>query len=378
MAATLTWDDIRRLAEYRAKRGCAISLYVDLDPTDSPTPRDADARVNALLADGHKDAAARQQTHEEKEAVKKDFERIERYFEQEFERDGAHGLALFCAGLDDVWVSLQLADAVPDGIKVEREFYLAPLARLVGRGDGALVAVVNRERGSLYRLRAGRLEQAADLSEEQPRRHDQGGWSQARFQRHIDQLAADHFRQVAEEIDRRVRAAKGTRLVVACPEEVRAEFEELLSQQARQALAGSASVEAHAGPSEVLEAVGPVLERARAQEEAAELERFREELGRDGRAVGGWAGTLEAASDSRVQVLLYAEGAQRTVWQCPQCGRASAESGSCPLDGTPLEERSEGLDVALHHTLARGGTACVVRERQHLEPLEGIGALLRF
>jgi peptide chain release factor subunit 1 len=378
MAVTLTWEDVRRLAEYRAPRGSAISLYVDLAPTDSPTPRDATSRVNALLADGHKDGAALELSHQEKEALKRDFERIERYFEHEFERDGAHGLALFCAGLDDLWVSLQLPEAVPDGIKVEREFYLAPLAPLVGRGDGALVAVVNRERGSLYRLRAGRLVEDADLSEEQPRRHDQGGWSQARFQRHIDELAADHFRRVAEEIDRRVRAATGTRLVIACPEEVRAEFEQLLSQQARHALAGWAAVEAHAGPPEVQAAVKPVLDRARAEEEAAQLERFREELGREGRAVGGWAGTLEAASDARVEVLLYAEGAQGAAWQCPKCGRAAADGGECPLDGTPLEERKDGLDVALHLTLAHGGSVCVVHERRDLDPLEGIGALLRF
>jgi peptide chain release factor subunit 1 len=378
MAATLTWDDVRRLAEYRAKRGSAISLYLDLAPTDSPTPRDASARLNALLADGQKDAAPRGLGHEEKEALKRDFERIERYFEHEFVRDGAHGVAVFCAGLDDVFIQLHLADPVPDGIKVEREFYLAPLAPLVGRGDGALVAVLNRERGSLYRLRAGRLEQAADLSEEQPRRHDQGGWSQSRFQRHIDELAAEHFRRVAEAVDRRVRQGRGTRLVVACPEEIRSDFEGLLSQQARQALVGWAAVEAHAGPVEVQSAVEPLLERAREEEEGAQLERWREELGRDGRAVGGWARTLEAASDARVETLIYGDGAQHDAWQCPQCGRAAAEAGSCPLDGSTLERRREGLDVALHQTLAQGGTICVVRDRRDLEPVEGIGALLRY
>jgi len=378
MAATLTWEDVRRLAEYRAQRGRAISLYVDLDPSVTPTPGDAAARVNALLADGHKDANGRPQSHEEKEALKRDFERIERYFARDFARDGAHGLAIFCAGLDDVWVLLQLPDPVPDEIKVGRDFYVTPLAPLVGRSDGAFVAVVNRERGSLYRLRGGRLEEAADLSEEQPRRHDQGGWSQSRFQRHVDGLAAEHMREVADEIDRRIRSTRGARLVVVCPEEHRQEFEELLSQEARQALAGWASAEAHAGAAELLDAAAPVLERARGQEEAAQLERWREELGRNGRAVGGWGGTLEAASDARVEVLLYGEQTQRPAWQCPKCGRAVADGGACPLDGTELEERGEGLDLAIHQTLVHGGSALLVREPQDLEPREGIGALLRF
>jgi peptide chain release factor subunit 1 len=378
MATTPTWEDVRRLAEYRAQRGRAISLYVDLDPSVSPTAPQAATRVKALIADGHKDGAGLDQTHQEREALKRDFERIERYFDQEFSHDGAHGLALFCAGLDKLWIQLQLPDRVPDEIKVERDFYLAPLAPLVGRGDAALVAAVNRERGSLYRLRGGRLEEAADLSEEQPRRHDQGGWSQSRFQRHVDELAAEHLRDVAEEVNRRIRRSRHVRLVIAGPEEQRAEFEELLSQEARQALAGWVSAEAHAGPPELLAAAAPLLERARAAEGAAQLDRWREELGRNGRAVAGWAGTLEAASDGRVELLLYDEGAQRPAWQCPKCGRASAEGGSCPLDGTEVEQRREGLDLALHQTLAHGGRVCVVRERQDLEPLEGIGALLWF
>ena len=51
------------------------------------------------------------------------------------------------------------------------------------------------------------------------------------------------------------------------------------------------------------------------------LERWREETAKNGRGVSGWAATMEAASDGRVDCLLAQEGANRPGWQCPQCGR---------------------------------------------------------
>ena len=92
--------------------------------------------------------------------------------------------------------------------------HVAPLVSLVGRGEGALVVAVSRERGQIFRLRAGSLEELEDLSEEQPRRHDQGGWSQARYQRHIDNLALEHLRAVADRLDAIVRRERGLRVIV--------------------------------------------------------------------------------------------------------------------------------------------------------------------
>jgi peptide chain release factor subunit 1 len=380
MAATVSWEGLRNLASFKAEKGCAISLYLGLDPSVSPTPADAATRLNSLLDEaGKSDGAARDElTHDQRTSLRSDFERIRRYFDLEFERDGARGVALFCAGLDNVWRPLPLTEAVADEVRVNREFYLTPLVPLVGRGEGALVAVVGRERGDLYRLRGGRLAELAERFDEQPRRHDQGGRSQARFQRHIDELAAEHLRRVAEELDHQLRRLGQPRVVVVCSEEHYAEFTGLLSNEARQAVVGRANAEAHAGPSELLEAVSPVLETWRDAQETGVLERWREEAGRSGRAAVGWAPTLEAASDGRVELLLFQEGADRQACRCPACGRLAVDQGKCPLDGTTLERCEDGLDLAIHQVLAHGGTVWAVRSHRDLDPVEGIGALLRY
>src|SRR5215218_3195907 len=211
MAAIVGWETLRGLARFRAEKGLALSFYVGLDPSVTPTAAEADTRFNSLLHDAERKAAAArgELTHEQREALKGDLERVRRYFDDEFDRDGAHGLAVFSAGLDNFWTALPLAGTTGDDVKVARDFYVAPLIPLITGGEGAIVAFVSRERGDLYRMRGGRLHEVADLSEEMPGRHDQGGWSQARYQRHIEAQVADHLRRVADELNRRWGALRG-------------------------------------------------------------------------------------------------------------------------------------------------------------------------
>jgi peptide subunit release factor 1 (eRF1) len=167
-------------------------------------------------------------------------------------------------------------------------------------------------------------------------------------------------------------------VIVVSSEETRAEFEELVASETKAAVVGWTSVDAHASPQVLLDLTSPILEAARAREEAELIERWRSGSGRGGRAASGWAETLEAASDARVDVLLYEEGADHEAWQCPACGRLSASGGRCPLDGTETDRRDDGLDLTFHQTVAQGGTVWAVTAHQDLGPTGGIGALLRY
>jgi peptide chain release factor subunit 1 len=380
VASSVTWDTLRQLAGFRAAKGCAISLYLDLHPSDSPTAGDAATRVNSLVDQGAKSNGANRgdQTHEQRVGLREDFERIKHFFNEEFDRDGAHGFAVFCAGLDNVWEALPLSEPVPDEIKVGRDLYLAPLVPLVGRGEGAVVAHVGRELGLLYRLRAGRLEKIADLSEEQPGQHDQGGWSQARFKRHIDELAKNHLKTVAGELERQLRRLQFPGVVVVCPEELKSEFGAVLAAEARNAIVGWTTAESHASPTELYEVSQPVLEKWHQRRESELVERWKDEAGRGGRAASGWEQTLESASDGRVECLVFQEGVEHSACQCPACGRVSLNGGRCPLDGTEMEQRDEGLDLAVHQVLAHGGQVLALRQQPDLDPVGGIAAILRY
>jgi peptide chain release factor subunit 1 len=379
MATVVTEGLLRELAAFRAANGCAISIYVDFDPSEASTVPAEKTKFHALVDDAKKlaDARARDRGRDCRFALEADFERIKAWGNDEFDRDGARSLAVFASSDDGLFRIVPLGQPVVDGWEVGPELWIAPLAdQLGGSGEGALVAVVSRERGVLYRLHDGRLTEIADDTEAVPGQHDQGGWSQARYHRHIENIVLRHLKTVGEEIDKRVHNRR-PHLVVVAPEELRSELESTLSSEARALIVGWASADAHASEAELVTLVLPFLDEARAREDEATLERWEAERGRGGKIAAGWKQTLDAASDARIEVLLISEGARHPAWSCPKDGRAYADGGKCPLDGTKLEPRDDAVDLAIHHTVLHGGTF-VRFGAGALTDADGIGAILRF
>jgi hypothetical protein len=165
-AATVTWEALRELAGFRSDHGCAFSFYLGLDPSTTPTPADAETRLRSLLARAEKEFAnGDSHAHEEKVAVGRDLDRVRTWWSGEFERDGALGVAVFVSGADALWRVLALPRTVSDDVHLGRLLRLTPLVELAGDSDGAFVAVVNRERGQVFQLRSGRLEEVVYRTE---------------------------------------------------------------------------------------------------------------------------------------------------------------------------------------------------------------------
>jgi len=379
MAVTVTWDKLRELAGFRADQGCAVSLYLNLDPSEVPTAAGLETRTNSLISEANRTLEERKSSlsREALEALKGDVERIQTWFDDGFDRHGLRGVAVFAAALDNLWSTLSLPDPVADHVTIGGELFLAPLARLAARTHPLLVATIGRERGQVFKLRSGNLVEIADETGDVPDQRDQGR-SQARTERHVDELVERHLRRVADTLDACVRRLNGARVVLVGAVEMRSEFTGILSSDVSNRVLGWTTAESRADATQLLEAVRPVIEEWWAKRDDDVIARWREEAGKNGRAATGWEQTLEAASDGRAELLLVQDGVDEPAYQCPACGRAQRAGGSCPLDGTTLESHESGLDLVVHKTLVHGGTVHVIRERRDLEPVGGVGALLRY
>jgi peptide subunit release factor 1 (eRF1) len=369
----------RSLAVFRPERGCCISLFLDLDPGEVPTAKDLSSHITSVVDDAKRrvEELSARLDHERALAAREDVESAAVFFEEELDRSGAEGFAYYVSGLDGVRYEVPLPTPVEDGALVGRAFALVPLLEPLERDRELVLAAVGRERGTLWRWRNGRTQLLDDRTEEVPRRHDQGGWSQSNFQRSIDHEAFDHLRDVADALARTIEQGSGTLLVVSCVEELRTRFEDLLAPHVREALLGWTTVEAHADDVAIEPEAERLLENRLHEEREGLLERFREERGNGGRAAASWEEAVGAAADGRIDTALV-DGRTAKAWVCPKCDRGSVHAGNCEIDGTPLEEEPGGaLELVVRGTLANGGNVRLVNGSR-LEETEGVAALLRY
>jgi hypothetical protein len=367
----------RSLASFRPERGVCVSLFLDLDPSVVPTANHLSSHVRSVVDDARRrvDELSDELAHGEEVAAREDLDRALAFLEEDLDRSGAAGFALYVSGLDDVWHEVPLLAPVRDAAYVGRTFVLAPLLDSLERDRELILAAVGRERGTVWRTRGGRTELLEDRTEEIGRRHDQGGWSQARLQRSVDEDALDHFRDVAEILAHTIQPGSGALLLVSCVEKQRPIFEALLVPHVREALIGWTTVEAHAGEDALVSEARRLLAARLESERADLLERWREASANGERATASWAVAIEAASDGAVDVALV-DGRSLEAWICPTCHRGSLTPGSCPLDATELVAATGGaLELVVRGTIATAGQA---RRVEELPETDGIAALLRF
>jgi len=370
-------DLAKSLAAARAEKPTAVSCYVELDPATVPTATELASQVTSLVTAARQAAEAAGEDHDVTAHLRADVDRIAHFLADGLDRSGANGLALFVSTELERWEEVVLPGPVASAVHVGRTFVLVPLLEFLERDRTVVVAAVGRDRGTLWRFRSGRVEELADLGRDGQGQHDQGGWSQARYQRSRDREALDHMRRVAAAIAEHVAPGSRTLVVVATTEELRAAFELLLETHVRKALLGFTHLEKQEGARELVPDVGHMLDARLRVEREALLTRWRDELGQGaGLASESWPEALEASWEGRVEGILV-DGRTEVAFECPACGRGYLRAGACDLDGSTLVPALGGaLELVVRGTLLHDGE--VRWAPDEIEQPAGIAALFRY
>jgi peptide chain release factor subunit 1 len=350
-ANTITRGRLRRLAELRPQRGLVLSVFFNLDPSEFATPAARATELNSVVtAAARKVEEAEGLEHEERQALRADVERVRDVLRgSDVASNGTHGLAVFAYGPDDVLEVVRLPHPIESRAIVHDHACVEPLVR-TDSSERWCVLLVNRKTARIFMGTAAGLDEIDHIEGDTHRQHDQGGWSQARYQRSVEQEKLNHVGHALDTLFARFKRRPFDHLVVGAPEELVTDVEQRLHPYLRARLAGRLGVDVeNSSPADVQAAAAEVVDRHVAGVERAALDRMQQGIGRGDRGVSRPEPVMQALDEGRVEILLLAED-----FDAPE------------------------LDEAVEKAIKQAAQVLVIRHHDDLVMHGGIGAVLRY
>jgi peptide subunit release factor 1 (eRF1) len=375
-------DRLRELATLRPQGARVLSVFLNLDPAEFAEPparaseiRSAIDELRRLARDS--DGLA----HYAKVALREDVDRVEEYLSG-FSPKGAHGVVVYACGPADLFEVIRLPRPIETRAVIDDSPLIEPLAELIATGSWCVV-LVNRQTGRMFVGDRERLDEVDVIVDDVHGQHKQGGLSQARYQRSVDEDVQDHLRNVASAAFNRFKRARFDNLLIGGPQETVTDFEAKLHAYLQERVAGRIDLDVeNSSVDDVHRAAAAKIEEFERKRERDALDRLSEGLSKGARAAAGLEDVLEALNERRAEILLLEPGYQAAGCTCPQCGWVGPmDGGSCPADGTPVECRDSVVESAVELAVVQSADVLVMRDEDHQRELQShgqIAAVLRF
>ena len=369
---------VRKLAQWNPEGIPITSVYLTVDGRRYPRKSDYEIRLDDLLRRGRAQAEGERLSKEALRSVMGDLEAIGSFVRDEFERGDTRGLALFSADAAGLWEEVRLPRPVRDRATVASAADVLPLEQVLETYHPMCLALVDFEKARLFLSELGRVEEVTHFIDDVPGRHDQGGWSQMRMQRHVDDHRQRHLKRVAEALFRLLKASPFDSLVLAGPAEAHLDLEHTLHPYLRERIRARVTLTVTATLDEVAARCLEVEEEQERTKEAAKVEALRGAAESGGKAVTGLAGTLAAVAEGRAAEILVGLDLSAPGFSCPNCGRLSERGTRCPACGTTMEPVADVVEEAVARAVRQGSRVETIVHPDGLARYGGIGALLRF
>jgi peptide chain release factor subunit 1 len=369
-------DQLDRLAAFEPVEAPVLSLYLDLRPDQHGRDNYA-SFLRKIFAE-----RLRTFSGQHRKSFERDVERINTYLEEEA-RKSANGLAIFaCAAKDDFFEPLQLDVGIDDhALYIASVPHLYPLAKVNDRYPRYAALLVNTNSARLFVFSLGSTEAIQQVTNQKTRKTMVGGWSQARYQRHVEHFHLQHMKEVVDALDRVVRDENIGQVVVACDETARPLLLDQLPKHLHDKVADVIALDTNAPDHQVLAATLETLQQKDTETDAEQVQAMLNAWRASGLAVAGPEATLTALSRGQVDELLIAADAQQlkptqTLPDGASPGAVEIDTTAAGPDVDPNRVKLAGELVALaQQTSAR---IRFIEDPSLLGDVGGVGALLRF
>lgn len=376
----ITRENIRELANFEAKEGCAVSFFYQ--PT---TPKDKSHREEAiLLKDLVRDALKNSEKHGRNGCAKADLERIQEVAGS-LRGNSGRAKAIFASSKDNFWREFDLpARLTGTRLYVNTHFHLRPLTAIADVLPRLLIVALDKTKARFFELWMDEMrerEQDRMTNEITRRGRSDGfaGYEAGHAERHVGNEAMHFYKEVAD----RMKALYDSgfeRFLVGCRDENWSEIEPHLHPYIQQRFVGHFALDpATNDVSRIREDAERIYEDFRLNRRAGLVREIVGQEKRDGRGAVGLKKVLDALEKGEIQTLLISKTFSARASECTNCGHMDANvSDSCSACGQKTRELDDVSDRLLGHAVKNGIEIIHMHDDPQFASTGGVGALLRF
>lgn len=369
------YNFLRKLLEIEAGQGPFISAYLDTSVNENGK-RTFDTVLRKRISESRDQFP---EDSEERQAFEADVEKINEHL------DGldpaVQGVAIFACSGAGYFARYEFQ--VPFD---ENQFFvfdrphLYPLIKLVSQNPRFAVVQADTNSAHIYVFGRGELYSREDIQNVKTNRSEVGGWSQMRYQRHIDNFHQQHAKDVADELAKLVQSDRVSKVILAGDEAVIIPIlKDELSKEVSSAVIGTMALNVNAPEYEVLEEAEKIVHRHRTLEESEAIELLNEQNHENGRGVTRVGKVLPALLNGQVQELFISSNFDNIDYNVGEVNKIFKDYAPGIDEGLPSAKRT-GLviDELLRFAAASADEIRFVEDDNLLKDAGGVGALLRY
>jgi peptide chain release factor subunit 1 len=367
-------QQLDRLAAFEATDAPVLSLYLDMRP-DQHGRDNYDTWMRKTLTE-----RARALKGEARKSFDRDVERVTTYLAGEV-RTTSNRLALVACSAAELFESVQL------DVPIDQHWlflgpvpHLYPLARLNDQYPRYAALLVDTNTARLFVFGLGVTETQREVRNAKTRRSSMGGWSQARYQRHVENFHLQHFKEVVEVLDRVVREESLSKVIVACDPVSMSTLMEQMPKHLADKVVDVVHLGIDAPEHQVLTDTLEAMRERDAETDAEQVERLIGAWRAGGLGVVGPEATMAALARAQVEELLIT--ATPALLKRTRPTQADVTPGDVDVatsaGGDVDPERLKLADELVTKAQQQSARLRFIENPELLADVGGVGALLRF
>lgn len=379
-------EQLDRLARFERAPYPVVSVY--LDSTPGQHGRD---RFQSFV---RKEFRARVDTYAagtpERASLEKDLDRIAAYLENDLQ-PSANGVAIFACDAGELFEAVQLdAPISENSLFIGDQPHLYPLARLISQHPRYAAVIADTNRARILVVAHGSVENTESVEGVKTRRTSQGGWSQARYQRHVANYHVHHVKEVVEALERIVQRENLDAILIAGDPVVIPIFREQLPQHLADKVIDEIALPTNAPEHEILRASYETLQRSNERTDRERVDAALNAYRAGGLGAVGADETLLALTNGQVDELLItaslANIEQLRGTKAAQMALANDAGLSEPAVEPVAAGEAQRTDIAtvrladelVAKAQQTGARITFIEDASLLERCGGVAALLRY